>query len=140
MGRPVGNPRKAAQFISQGNKGIDDWLKSMTDRFEAAVLSEQAMSEAVDVIADDAYERTPVETGDLRKSQQREVEKTPLYVEGEISYNKNGKAPYAGFVHEIADAYHPVGEYKFLEKAMRAKFNDAMTRYAQVVKIGSKLS
>lgn len=136
MGRPVGNPRKAAEFISSGNKGIDDWVKSIQNKMVASVLSKQAMEEAVEVIAEDAHDRTPIETGDLRKSQQTEVTKTPLYVEGEISYNKNGNAPYAGFVHEIADAYHPVGEYKFLEKALRAKFDDAMAKYAQVVKVG----
>ena len=136
MGRPVGNPRKAAEFITQSNKGIDDFLTSAVDKFKNRVVSEEAMTQAVDVIADDAFERTPVETGDLRKSQQREVEVHPGFVEGEISYNKNGKAPYAGFVHEIADAHHPVGEFKFLEKALRAKFDDAMAKYAQIVKIG----
>lgn len=139
MGRPVGNRSKAQAYMTAGNLSIEGWLKSIEDKMKGHVISEQAMTEAVDIIADDAYERTPVETGDLRQSQQREVEKHPGWVEGEISYNKNGNAPYAGFVHEIADAYHPVGEYKFLEKAMRAKFDDALARYAQVVKIGSKL-
>jgi len=139
MGRPVGNRVKAAEFIAGGNKGIDEFLESVVDRMKSRVISEQAMTEAVDIIADDAYDRTPLETGDLRQSQQREVEVHPGYVEGEISYNKNGKAPYAGFVHEIAENRHPIGDYKFLEKAMRAKFDAAMARYAAIVKSGSKL-
>lgn len=130
MGRPIGNRRLGRKAISLSNAQIEGIIDLVVSR----VVSEEAMEQAVNIIAEDAYERTPIDTGDLRKSQQTEVSRFPGMVVGEISYNKNGQAPYAGFVHEMAELHHPVGEYKFLEKAMRAKFDDAMRRYAAVTK------
>lgn len=61
---------------------------------------------------------TPKDRGHLRAS--AEVSVDPAALEAAISYN----VPYAVFVHERLELNHPVGEAKFLEKALIAKAED----------------
>lgn len=129
-----------SRFIGQDNQRVQGWLRKFVNSMEERVINEQAMQAALDVIGDDAIDRTPIDTGALRESQEREVTHAPKSVGGRISYNNNGKVPYAIYVHEMAELNHPVGEYKFLEKAFNAKKREALETYAKIVKIGQKIS
>ena len=62
-------------------------------------------------IAREAYERTPIDTGRLRKSLGlTEVSSDSSSI---VYYD----CPYAVYVHERSDAWHDIGEAKFLENA-----------------------
>lgn len=59
--------------------------------------------------------RTPIDTGFLRASGSKKVEKVSSRgAFASISF----KAPYAIYVHEILSNFHPIGEAKFLERAI----------------------
>ena len=79
--------------------------------------SDERMRAALQIIADDATQRTPIDTGQLRKSQYiRKVQN-----EGWVIGNE---APYSLHVHERLDVNHPIGEAKFIEKAVAAKMTE----------------
>lgn len=76
-----------------------------------------AMQSELEVEATESQRRTPVDTGALRASHQVSVEAKPGEVVGTITVG-GVAAPYALYVHENLDAYHPVGQAKFLESTL----------------------
>ena len=59
---------------------------------------------------------TPIDTGDLRRSGRvRIVNENPAWPELVVEYTM----PYAIYVHEDPFAFHPVGQWKFLEQPAR---------------------
>lgn len=77
-----------------------------------------------------AQQLTPVKTGNLRASAYTHAYNTPKGPGAEIGYTAN----YAVFVHEIDKDYR-VGQWKFLETALKEKARDALEmirREAQV--------
>lgn len=81
----------------------DDKIKGFRRGLLAAGLFVQA----------EAQKKTPVDTGLLRNSARTEMRGSDLKSEVVVSFS----TAYAIYVHEDPDAYHEVGEYKFLEKA-----------------------
>jgi hypothetical protein len=78
----------------------------------------RALYEEAQVEAKESMKRTPVLTGALRAS--HEVSKPEVGGrEIRVTISVGGPAaPYALFVHENLDAYHPVGQAKFLESTL----------------------
>lgn len=79
----------------------------------------KGMHEAGQFLKDRSRELVPVDTGNLYRSAYFRVRERTHDVRLEVGYSKNGQAPYAIYVHEDPDAFHPIGEYKFLEKPAR---------------------
>lgn len=75
-----------------------------------------------------AVEKTPLRIGELRGRSFNEgpLKYKDIYIQvfgyekhnGEWETHENNK-PYAVYVHENLEAYHPIGEAKFLEHAMQ---------------------
>jgi hypothetical protein len=90
----------------------------------------RAMREEAEIEMTEAKRRTPVDTGALRASG---------HVEGP---DKNGQtfdvtwvfggaaAPYAIYVHENEEAFHPVGQAKFLESVVNESRSSMAARLA----------
>jgi hypothetical protein len=73
-----------------------------------------------------AVKYTPLLTGALRRSGKVEINGDQV----EISFG-GAEAPYAVYVHEILHYVHPVGQAKFLERAVQEdakKFADALAK------------
>lgn len=82
-----------------------------------AVLA-KAMYEEMQIESTESQEKTPVDTGDLKRSH---LVWAPVIVPGEISVKitvGNTAAPYALYVHEDEQAYHHVGTHHFLSKTL----------------------
>ena len=79
---------------------------------ELATLSQGALVKAAHKIRNDAFDMTPKDTGTLRDSYKITVETDTVIIEN--------TAEYAAAVHENLEANHPIGEAKFLEKAVDA--------------------
>lgn len=120
--------RKAGLYIEGGNRAIAKFTRRMATAMQNFVTdTEEGMEEAVDKIAATALDMTPRDTGALQGSQRKRVflNDTGTKLIGEITYNENGQAPYAGFVHEIPADHSqanyprnpPNAQHKFLEKA-----------------------
>jgi hypothetical protein len=74
-----------------------------------------AMFEEMKLIAKVSQERTPVLTGSLRESHIVQLDKDAMIVTISVG---GPDAPYALYVHENLDAFHEVGQAKFLESAV----------------------
>lgn len=85
---------------------------------EAPTVVAQALFEEAEIEMTEARERTPVETGDLRRSgfvQPPEIDRDAV----SVTLGFGGPAaPYAVYVHENLEAFHPVGQAKFLESTL----------------------
>lgn len=82
------------------------------------------------VIRRRAQQLTPVDTANLKGSAYTQAWDSPLGPGAEIGYT----ASYAPFVHEV-QASHRVGQWKFLETAMKeksAEVLDIIKRHAKV--------
>lgn len=99
-------------------KRADRWAETLKERVEG-IYTEQDMQKTVDKVGDRALELTPVDTGNLRDSQYRSVEKGRGEIVGTVGYWSE-QAPYAIYVHEIDKNYIVEGtQWKFLETAFR---------------------
>jgi hypothetical protein len=92
-------------------------------------IAERALIEEAEIDKIEAVKRTPIDTGDLRASarvvaerrdlQRRDLAASKVYITfGDDTEGREGVF-YAVYVHEDPDAYHPVGEYKFLESTLK---------------------
>lgn len=82
------------------------------------------------IIQAEAQGMTPVDTGNLKDS--AFTRKAP---ENEFAVEIGFSAAYAIYVHEDLDAYHEVGQAKFLEVAVENKQQEALQVIAQHVKV-----
>lgn len=85
---------------------------TVTGLYEAGLMIER-----------EAMERTPKDTGNLRKNFKTIRHKKDVEI-------KN-KANYSLYVHENLEAHHPIGEAKFLENAIEAKLDEALKIIAE---------
>lgn len=94
-----------------------DKLKISMDKMYSARARgfARGLVKAALVVQRTAQKKTPVDTGLLRKSAKTEKEGSGFNTKSKVSFS----TAYAIFVHEDPDAYHEVGEYKFLEKAAK---------------------
>ena len=78
----------------------------------------KALYEETEIETTEAKRRTPVDTGNLRASVHTEGPE----IEGESIYTAivagGVSAPYALFVHENLEAFHKVGQAKFIESVI----------------------
>lgn len=83
----------------------------------------------------ESMKKTPVRYGDLRDSH---VTKGPVIRLGKISaWIEVGEGlDYATRVHEDTEAFHPVGEAKFLESTIRESQPFILRRVANRIKLG----
>jgi hypothetical protein len=73
----------------------------------------RAVKRAGLLVQREAQKKTPVDTGLLRKSAKTAANGSGFDTEVQVSFSTN----YAIYVHEDLEAYHEVGEAKFLERA-----------------------
>ena len=78
-----------------------------------------AVRETAKEIIEESKSRTPVATGDLRKSHKFTLDQKGSVSEAEIQVT-DWKA---AIVHEVLDKSHPSGEPKFLERSIRNNRN-----------------
>lgn len=98
-----------------GDKAVIARLRSMAEAFPRAVAA--ALQAELEVESTESQRRTPVETGALRASHRVEVRRDGANIEGTISVG-GPSAGYAVYVHENLEAFHPVGQAKFLESTI----------------------
>lgn len=80
-------------------------------------ICEDALYEEASIEMTESMKRTPVDTGALRASHTVETKRRGNEISATIGVG-GPAAPYAVFVHEDLDAFHPVGEAKFLESTL----------------------
>lgn len=97
-------------------RGLDDVnrrLQRLARGFED--VAAQALREEAEVEMAEAKRRTPVEFGTLRASGHVQFDRDALAA----ALVFGGPAvPYAIYVHENLEAFHPVGQAKFLESVL----------------------
>ncbi len=94
-----------------------------------------ALREEAKIELREAIRRTPRDTGALRKSGKiSEVKKSERTCSINISFGGE-QAPYAIYVHEDLEAYHPVGQAKFLESVLLESRPHMAKRLAARIKL-----
>ena len=100
-------------------KGLDKVMRNL-ERLAQQIPNEvgRALYEEAQIEKLESMRRTPVDTGALRASH----EVSHPVINGrdiEVTISVGGvSAPYAVIVHENLDAFHPVGQAKFLESTI----------------------
>lgn len=121
----------------EGKAELQARLRTAAQRVPQAVAA--ALFTEAEVEMAEAVRRTPVDTGALRAS--RFVE--PPRIEGReisVSLGFGGPAaPYAIHVHEDLDAYHEVGEAKYLEGPLRESAPHLPARLGRRLNLGDLL-
>jgi hypothetical protein len=99
-------------------KGLDQVMRRL-ERLAKQMPNEvaRALYEELQIERQESMRRTPVDTGALRGSHEVSVEQTGRDIVGRITVG-GVAAPYAIWVHENLEAFHPVGEAKFLERTI----------------------
>ncbi|HDS00519.1 MAG TPA: HK97 gp10 family phage protein [candidate division Zixibacteria bacterium] len=88
------------------------------------------MQKAALIVQRRSMELTPVKTGNLRASAYHTMIDLPKGPGAEIGYT----ASYAPFVHEI-DRFHNIGQWKFLETALKDKQGEVLEAIRSKVKV-----
>ena len=115
-------------------RNIFNLIRALPDEIKQAMIVEETGTLEL------ARSRTPVETGDLKKSGRLgdytisgyESSLPIIFGEGLTSRNPDG---YAIYVHENLQAHHPVGQAKFLESAVLDRILDKSKRMAANIKL-----
>lgn len=103
--------------------GVDKVAPKMKTMSEAHGRAfNRALRRAGLIVQRAAQEKTPVDTGLLRKSARTEANGAGFRTEVTVSFS----SAYAIYVHENLEANHPVGEAKFLERAAMEKKQDIL--------------
>lgn len=103
-----GNDKFKRNLTKASEKMIQGMIKGL--RLGAAMVKRESQM------------RTPVDEGNLKGGHY-----TAVQVNGSFAVAEIGTvADYAIYVHEDLEAYHPVGEAKFLENAMQAKKDEVI--------------
>lgn len=92
--------------------------------------SPDILEEVLLEILEEAKALTPVASGRLRDSGAVDLEQLKTVVRGQISFD----TPYAAYVHEILDNYHPVGQAKFLQEAIQRRSGSLADDIASKIK------
>jgi hypothetical protein len=121
--------------VLKGATKMIQTLKQFAEKYPdqvAAALYQEAQIEATEM-----KKRTPVDTtpnaphpGNLRNSiHVEDPERKGRTISVEIA--TGAQAPYAVYVHENPDAYHPVGEWKFMESVLNESRSHMADRIAR---------
>jgi hypothetical protein len=119
-------------------------LKRFADKYPDHVA--KALYQEAQIEATEMKRRTPVDTtpnaphpGNLRNSiHVLEPERRGRTIS--VTIATGAQAPYAIFVHENPDAYHPVGEWKFMESVINESRSHMADRIARRIHLsGVKL-
>lgn len=107
--------RSSVDFKISGHKEVGRKLQDYAERFPAAAAGalQEQMNQGLE---QDVYDSTPEKTGNLRNT----IRTTEPVIQGKrisCSIEAGGPdAPYALIVHEDLDAFHPVGDAKYIER------------------------
>lgn len=104
---------KNYDYELEGLQKVQRNLNEKIDEIEEK--SEKGIKEAGLLVERESKQRTPVDTGNLKGGTYTETITSSKGTGVEIGYT----AKYAIHVHERTELNHPVGEAKFLEKALR---------------------
>lgn len=118
-----------------GAKEMIATLKKFVEKYPdhvASALYQEALIEVTEM-----KKRTPVDTrpnaphpGNLRNSiHAEEPERRGRQISVQIATGR--QAPYAVYVHENPDAFHPVGEWKFMESVLNESRPHMASRLAR---------
>jgi hypothetical protein len=100
-----------------GGAQLQHELKAAAERHPDVVL--QALVEEAELEMTEMKLRTPVDTGALRSSGHIANPRRTASEEFAVDIAFGGPAaPYAVAVHEDPDAFHPVGQWKFVESVV----------------------
>lgn len=108
----------ARRFIEFEVQGAD--VLAGLDHLKSQMLSigGRALREEAEIEMTEAKERTPVDTGALRASGRVTGPETKgSDIEVKLAFG-NASAEYALYVHEDIDAFHNVGQAKYLESTL----------------------
>jgi hypothetical protein len=103
------------------------------------LVVQAALREEAEIEMTEAKKRTPVDLGALRSSGTVTTSRSGTSVRAELGFG-GAAAPYAIYVHEDLDAYHKVGDAKFLESTIRESAPHMPARVAANVaqRLGTK--
>jgi hypothetical protein len=102
--------------------------KVFKDKLDAAIMALEAEAE---IEMTEAKRRTPVDTGALRASGHvKPARRNGRDITVELDFG-GPSAPYAVFVHEDMEAFHRVGQAKFLESVLVESAPHMAARVAQ---------
>jgi hypothetical protein len=118
-----------------GVHAVDGRISTLVHRFPTDAM--KALLEEAKIEKREVDARTPVDTGDLKKTNRIEgpVKKgTVLTI-----YLKSGNdgVPYAVYVHENLEAFHRVGQAKYLESVLLESAPHLMRRVAARLQLKS---
>lgn len=97
-------------FVAQFRQAVDLRLRQ----------AEQGMAAFGELVLADAFEDTPMEIGDLRRSGMSETVRDDQAITTAVGFGTGSAAPYAIVQHERTDYRHKVGRAKYLELAVMA--------------------
>lgn len=121
------------EFKVTGDDIVLKTLDAVAERF-AAQLPEALRAE-LEIEATESQQRTPVDTGALRRSTRVTVDGQGRETVGTIAVG-GPAAPYAVYVHENLSAHHPIGQAKFLESTITESAPFLAARIAKRVELG----
>jgi hypothetical protein len=104
-----------AKFRLEGREQMRAKLTRVRTRFPKEYR--KAMQEEMKIELAESNRRTPIDTGDLRNSGRLESQQTARSASVEIVYGSDS-VDYAVTVHEDLEAFHRVGQAKFLESTL----------------------
>lgn len=113
-------------------------LQRLADRMPNEVA--RALYQEMEIEATESKRRTPVDTGALRSSIHVDE---PIVKGRDISVSMvagGPAAPYAVQVHEDLDAYHPVGQAKFIESTLNEARPFLAQRIAKRIELSRLIS
>lgn len=132
-----------AGIVIKGVRGAQEMvakLRQITTEFPERV--ERALYQEAQIEVTEMKKRTPVDTtpnaphpGNLRNSIHVE-EPTRKGKHIQVTVATGAQAPYAIYVHENPDAFHPVGEWKFMESVLNESRPHMAARIARRIHLG----
>lgn len=121
------------KFVYKGSEKIRKNLKALREGMPKEVM--QALYTETEIEVTEVKRRTPVDTGNLRAS----VHQHGPFRDGRQVYTMivagGVAAPYAVYVHENLDAFHKVGEAKFIESVILESRPHMMARVANRISL-----
>ncbi len=117
------------KFDFRGVSELDRHIRDMSNK--VSTVAGRALREEAEIEMTEAKRRTPVDTGALRASGRVEG---PQLAAGDVYVTLSfggPAAPYALFVHENLDAYHKVGQAKYLESTLNESRPHMASRLAK---------
>lgn len=106
-----------ASFEIRGTKQVNRKLQDYADLFPE-VAADALFDQMHDVLEPEVYESTPEKYGDLRSTIRTEESVRKGKIISCSIVAGGDEAPYALFVHEDLDAFHPIGDAKYIERPL----------------------